>query len=263
MRAVDGAVGDGARQTHVLPRIPARVGVRSSVTLPPPLPPSHWIWPALRMLRRIVLIALVVLLANYLLGLSMDMAETLPGTAASPMQGVVLMAALIVYALLIATPFVPGIEIGLALLFLRGASIAPAVYGATVLGLILAYLLGRFMKEDALSRLLSDLRLRRPAAFVHRITHLGTAAREAELEAMLPRWLSVPFLRYRYPTLALLLNLPGNVALGGGGGLMIVAGLSRLYHPVGTLLTIAIAVLPVPLMIWWFGTGMLTLLPTQ
>lgn len=213
------------------------------------------------MLRRLALIAVVAVLANYLLGLSMDMARSLPEATSSPMQGVVLIAALILYALLIATPFVPGIEIGVALLLLRGASIAPSVYAATVLGLTFAFLLGRYMNEDALTRLLLDLRLRRAGAYVQRVTQLGASSREAELEAMLPRWLALPFLRFRYLTLALLLNVPGNVALGGGGGLMIMAGLSRIYHPIQTLIAIAIAVLPVPLMIWWFGTGMLTLPP--
>ncbi|ABD54892.1 hypothetical protein Jann_1975 [Jannaschia sp. CCS1] len=238
---------------------PIRVGVPFAMTEPAS---SNWIWPALRMLRRLVLIAVLAVLANYLLGLSMDMAESLPESQTSPMQTVVLMSALIVYALLIATPFVPGIEIGLALLLLRGASIAPAVYGATVLGLIFAFLLGRYLPEGALPRLLMDLRLRRAGRYVHRITQMSVRSREAELEARMPRWLAVPFVRYRYLSLALLLNLPGNVVLGGGGGLMIMAGLSRIYHPVQTLITVAVAVLPVPLMIWWFGTGMLSLPPT-
>ena len=228
---------------------------------PPSANDAHWIWPILRMLRRVALIGMVAVLANYLFSLSMELADTLPEAAASPMQGVLLMGALVIYALLIATPFVPGVEIGVALLLLRGASIAPAVYGATVLGLTFAYLLGRYMKEDTLARLLMDLRLRRAGGYVHRVSTLCAAKREAELEAMLPRWLSVPFLRYRYLTLAFLVNVPGNVALGGGGGLMIMAGLSRLYHPVQTLITIAVSVLPVPLVIWWFGTGMLSLPP--
>ncbi|QXT38614.1 hypothetical protein [Gymnodinialimonas ceratoperidinii] len=223
----------------------------------------QWIWPALRMLRRLLVIGAVALLAHYLLNLSMDMAERLPESQPSRMQSALLVAALIVYALLIATPFVPGVEIGLALLLLRGASIAPAVYGATVLGLTFAYLLGRYLKDDALSRFLLDLGLKRAGQYVHRLTQMPPRDREAELEARLPDWLALPLVRYRYLSLALLLNLPGNVVLGGGGGLMIMAGLSRLYHTARTILTIALAVLPVPLMIWWFGTGMFTLPPAH
>ncbi len=214
------------------------------------------IWAVLRMLRRLVIIGVIAVLVNQLIGISMDMADQLPAGATSPMQAVILLTALIIYALLIATPFVPGVEIGLALLLLRGASIAPAVYGATLAGLLLAYLLGRFLPDRALARFLLDLRLRRAGRLVHRMTRLSDAQREARLERMMPAWLSLPFLRYRYLSLALLLNLPGNVVFGGGGGLMLMAGLSRLFRPRATIFATAIAVLPVPLMIWWFGTGM-------
>lgn len=237
---------------------PISVGVPVALTEPGA---PHWIWPALRMVRRLVLVGAVALLATYLLTVSMDLAERLPDSQSSPMRTLVLVSALAVYALLIATPFVPGIEIGLALLLLHGAAIAPAVYGATLAGLVLAYLLGRYMTEGALPRLLFDLRLHRAGRYVHRITQMSLPAREKELEKRMPRWLAIPFVRHRYVSLALLLNLPGNVVIGGGGGLMIMAGLSRIYRPVRTLATIAIAVLPVPLMIWWFGTGMLTLPP--
>jgi hypothetical protein len=43
--------------------------------------------------------------------------------------------AVALYVALLAVPFVPGIEIGLILLAMFGARIAPVVYGATVLAL--------------------------------------------------------------------------------------------------------------------------------
>jgi len=55
-------------------------------------------------------------------------------------------------------------------------------------------------------------------------------------------------LRYRYVALAVAINTPGNVILGGGGGLALMAGLSRLFSPLPFLLTVLIAVLPVPLL---------------
>jgi hypothetical protein len=54
-------------------------------------------------------------------------------------------------------------------------------------------------------------------------------------------------LRYRYLALALAVNLPGNVILCGGGGIALMAGLSRLFDPLPFLLTILLAVLPVPM----------------
>jgi hypothetical protein len=53
--------------------------------------------------------------------------------------------------------------------------------------------------------------------------------------------------------LACLFNLPGNVVLGGGGGIALLAGLSRLYAPLPMAVTVALAVAPVPLAIWIWG----------
>lgn len=214
-----------------------------------------------RIALRVAVIAAMALAASKLISVSMDLSERLPEAGQGPMQMAVLLTALAVYALLIATPFVPGIEIGLALLLLRGASIAPAVYLATLVGLLLAYAIGRLVPEKTLVRTFRDLRLHRAADLMGRSAGLTPEARQEVLQDRLPKWLRAPLTRYRYLTLALLLNLPGNAALGGGGGLMLAAGLSRLFGPRQTIATLALAVLPVPLTIWWFGTGMLGLPP--
>ncbi len=221
----------------------------------PTAPENRAIW---RMALRLAVIAAIALGAHWLIGFSMQLAEQLPTAEADAMLALLLVCALIVYALLIAIPFVPGVEIGLALLLLRGASIAPEVYGATLAGLAMAFGIGRFVPDASLVRLLADLRLRRAAALVADYTGLPPAERQARLETRLPRWLAVPLVRYRYVTLGLLLNLPGNVLLGGGGGLMMLAGLSRLFRPRLAFATIAIAVLPVPFTIWWMGPGLLS-----
>lgn len=210
------------------------------------------------MMLRCAVIGAVAYGAHLLIGLAMDLSGRLSAAEATAMQTAMLLSALLLYTLLIAIPFVPGLEIGLALLLLRGASIAPAVYGATIAGLLVAFAIGRIMPEASLVRLLSDLRLRRAAALVSDYTGLSVTHRQAKLEARLPRWLALPLFRYRYLCLAALLNLPGNVVFGGGGGLMLMAGLSRLYRPRETMLTLTLAVLPVPLVIWWIGPGILS-----
>lgn len=58
---------------------------------------------------------------------------------------------------------------------------------------------------------------------------------------------------YRYVALALLINTPGNAMVGGGGGLSFAAGLSDVFTLPKFLLTISIAVLPVPLAVFLFG----------
>ena len=60
-------------------------------------------------------------------------------------------------------------------------------------------------------------------------------------------------LLYRYLALALAINMPGNIVLGGGGGIAMMAGLSRMFDPLPFLLTVLIAVLPIPLI---FFVGM-------
>ena len=58
----------------------------------------------------------------------------------------------------------------------------------------------------------------------------------------------------RYPLLAALINVPGNAVVGGGGGIALTAGFSRLFRPGWTALTVALAVAPVPLIVWLTGT---------
>lgn len=58
--------------------------------------------------------------------------------------------------------------------------------------------------------------------------------------------------------LFIVINLPGNIFVGGGGGIAMIAGASRLYTLPGFLVTIVLAVAPVPLAILIFGTEFLS-----
>ena len=157
------------------------------------------------------------------------------------------------YAVMLALPYVPGIEVGIALLMIGGSWVAPMVWAATVAGLLLAYGVGRWVPDRVLERLFRDLGLRRAADSLARIAPLDPAARLAVLRAGLPGWLGPHLANGRYVLLAVLINLPGNIALGGGGGLLLFAGLSRLFAPWPTLLTVTLAVSPVPLAVWFLG----------
>ncbi len=169
----------------------------------------------------------------------------------------VLSALLLAYALLIAIPFMPGIEIGISLLFLKGASIAPLVYAATVLGLSLALLAGRFTPYGWLHGLLADLRLRRAAGLVERLAPMSREQRLEHMAARAPRWLRPMVRTGRYLLLGILLNVPGNSVIGGGGGIAFIAGFSRLFRPAITILVIALAVSWVPLIVWIYGVDAL------
>lgn len=159
----------------------------------------------------------------------------------------------VAYIGLLALPFVPGAEIGLAMLAAFGPAIAPLIYVCTVASMTLAYAIGRFLPIGALERLLSVLRLRRAAALVARAAPLSQEERLAMLlDGQSKRALRLA-LRYRYVALALAVNTPGNSVIGGGGGIMIMAGLSGIFSPLATFLTVALAVSPVPLAVMFLG----------
>lgn len=108
-----------------------------------------------------------------------------------------------------------------------GAIGAMAVYGATIAGLSLAFATGRLMPKGVFSRLLN---------------WLGIAVPDGQLESALrgmlagtrPRrggWhrLATRLMEYRYLSLAVSFNLPGNSVLGGGGGIAMLCGASRQF----------------------------------
>ena len=157
------------------------------------------------------------------------------------------------YVGLLAMPFVPGAEIGIALLAGFGAAIAPLIYVCTVAAMMLAFMIGRFLPINALERLLRVLRLRRAAALVARAAPLSKDERVTMLlEGQSKRVLHLA-LQYRYVAMAVAMNTPGNSIIGGGGGIMIIAGLSGIFTPLSTFLTVILAVSPVPLAVIFLG----------
>lgn len=166
-----------------------------------------------------------------------------------------IMAATAAFVILLAIPFVPGAEIGLTMLTVFGAAIAPLVYGATVLALVLAFLIGRLLPVRWLIGGLNALRMTRAAASLEETLRLP---QDARLERMMaggsPRLVRLA-VRYRYLALILAINLPGNVVIGGGGGIAMMAGASRLFAPLPFVLSVMIAVSPVPVVVSVFGAS--------
>jgi hypothetical protein len=187
--------------------------------------------------------------------LSMLMHDVVARVEAGPIATGVIVAAFVCFVLFSAIPFVPGAEIGLGLLMVMGAEGALGVYLAMVAALCLSFAAGRFVPPARVAALFGALGLVRARDLVLRTADLAEADRVAFIEAHAPaRW--VPFLlRNRHLALGLLFNLPGNVILGGGGGIAFAAGASRLFGAGAYVLTVLIAVAPVPLMFWLFGAG--------
>ncbi|MEM8872482.1 MAG: hypothetical protein AAGE38_18925 [Pseudomonadota bacterium] len=202
---------------------------------------------------RVVAVLVLILLLNrlvspYLIGLE-DLLS--PENAVAFQRGLVLTCVL--YALLLAVPFVPGVEIGVGLLTMFGANAAPHVYFATLGGLTLAYSVGRLVPLRLQARIALSLRMRRTAALILSLEHLPHAARVAAIMDHAPtRW--IPFLlRHRLIAMAVLLNTPGNAIIGGGGGIALVAGISRLISPLAFVAVAGLAVAPVPILVALFG----------
>ncbi len=154
-------------------------------------------------------------------------------------------AVLLLYAGLLALPFVPGAEIGIALLVLFGVAMALPVYVATVLGLSLAFLAGRRAAPRAAGPGLAE--------------EPGTPDRFASLRVAVGtlRWFA-PVMRFRWVAVIVLINTPGNTVIGGGGGIAMAAGYSRAFPFPMFLASIAVAVAPVPLAVLlaeYFGLG--------
>ena len=154
---------------------------------------------------------------------------------------------------LLALPFVPGAEIGIALLTSFGASVAPLVYAATVVAMMLAYIVGLLLPTSVLCRLFRLLRLKQAADLIERASALPPKDRIGVLLEAAPPNIVALALRRRYIALALAVNVPGNAVIGGGGGIMIMAGMSGLFAPAPVLLAILIGVSPVPAAIFFFG----------
>jgi hypothetical protein len=159
----------------------------------------------------------------------------------------------VTYVLALALPFVPGAEIGLALLMVMGPGIVPLVYGSTLAALSISFLVGRLIPVHVTAMGLGSIGLRRARDLMLRLETLDGEERLKLLSSSAPQRLLPFLLRHRYLMIALALNLPGNSLVGGGGGIALAAGLSRLVSPAGFLATAAIAVAPVPLLFLFTG----------
>jgi hypothetical protein len=142
-------------------------------------------------------------------------------------------------------PFVPGIEIGMALMLFLGPGGIVLVYLCTQIALALSYLVGRVVPRSMLRSFLRLLRCERASRLFD--VRDGALIQKSRCIAggKKSRWL-ILLLRNRYLALALLLNMPGNAVIGGAGGIGAVAGASRQYGFARYMLCVGLATTPVP-----------------
>jgi hypothetical protein len=211
-------------------------------------------WPAL---AKILCLLLLVIGGNLV---AKDLADAFgmeirPGNEETVHR--LLMIAASVYAVLIAIPFVPGVELGLTLIALLGPPIVFLIYLSTLAGLSIGYATGRLIPLRHLVALLERAGLHRAGRLVADIDGQDSRSLQKRLAARTHSKVLLFLLKYRYLALILAINLPGNFLLGGGGGIAMMAGLSRMFSPPGFLLAIAVAVAPLPLAIVLFGDSVI------
>ena len=153
-----------------------------------------------------------------------------------------------IYILLMTVPFVPGIELGLALLMILPMKGIAVVYFSTLAALCLSFLIGRLVPAPAIMGLLDWLHLRRARDLMARLEPLTPGERLNLLVEIAPAR-AIPFLlRHRYIAVAVAFNVPGNYLIGGGGGIGMMAGLSGLFRFPAYALMVGVAISPIPLL---------------
>lgn len=127
------------------------------------------------------------------------------------------------YAILLSIPFVAGVEIGLALMAVFGDIGIIAAYFGTISGLSISFLYGKYIfktsKGSEMQKLTNEV-----SAFSY----------------FVPRWISLP----------ILINMPGNSLVGGGGGIAFLFGLEREISYLNFLVIISLCTLPIPLLFY-------------
>ena len=205
------------------------------------------------LILKIFLCVCLVILGNYLTqwiieGLNFEITPV-----NEPTVHRIIVTSMIAYIILMAIPFVPGAEIGLGVMMILGPKIVPLVYLCTLVSLFLSFTVGKFIPDKTLIKFLHDLHLRKASLLLAGLEGLDSRQRFDLLIERSPKKI-VPFLlKHRYLALLVIINTPGNIVVGGGGGIAMSAGISRLFTPLLFLLTIAIAVSPIPLFLIIFG----------
>jgi len=203
-------------------------------------------------MRLLIVVAILVTIAfwlDYWIRGELGMARKFVLLAQGEWGRGVLIAGGILYSLLLCLPFVPGVELGILLMCTFGKGGIVFVYLATVAGLSLAFLIGRLIPQrwidPGLERLGNSPSCSGQSDEIEKMADCISAGRKH-----LPLWLNSYLVKYRYFTIAILVNMPGNYILGGGGGISLACGTSRRISWKGFLVTITLAVSPVPLLVY-------------
>jgi hypothetical protein len=202
----------------------------------------------IRLAAKIALFVGILVFLNYAIGWLANLFAFQMWPQHANMAVFVLFTSITSYIVLLAIPFLPGIEVGLMLMAMLGAKGIVLVYLCTLLSLSLSFLFGRVLPPRYLARALGWFHLNRARDLITSLEPLDTEERLRFLLRSAPSRI-VPFLlRHRYLIIGALFNVPGNALIGGGGGIGLIAGMSRLFPFPKYLLLICLAITPGPIL---------------
>jgi len=212
---------------------------------------------ALRIAAVILLLAIIAVAANRLGAVLIETVQfEITDSNKNYMYSAIFLS-MIFYALLLAIPFVPGVEIGFGLIIMFGTQLVVPVYIATLLGINLGFVLGRTIPVKRLQSLLRFLYMDRAATLIETLAPMTHREKMHALAQAAPKRYVPLLLRHRYLAIAAAINIPGNWVIGGGGGIGMFAGLSRIFPWPLFALTVALAVAPIPIFLLIFGISVL------
>ena len=202
----------------------------------------------IRIASKIALFLAALLFLNYAMGWLANLVAFQMWPRHVGVASFLLFATVVSYMLLLAIPFLPGIELGLMLMAMLGGKGIVLVYLCPVLALSLSFLFGRLLPPRHLARALGWFHLAPAREMVDALAPLGPEERLRFLTKSAPSRI-VPFLlRHRYLIIGVLFNIPGNALIGGGGGIGLIAGMSRLFPFPKYLLLVCLAITPGPIL---------------
>jgi hypothetical protein len=206
----------------------------------------------IKVLLKIAIIVGIAALLNYGGHLVVDRIEFQLWPEHDHMVVAMFWLSVLAYVLLMALPFAPGIELGLALMMVLGPKGVVLVYFCTLLSLSLSFMVGRLIPLETFARFLGWLHLQSARNLLIRLGPLDAEQKLNHLLNTAPLKI-IPFLlKHRYLMVAFILNLPGNALVGGGGGIGVIAGMSGLYPFFRYLVLIGLAISPLPLFVLYY-----------
>lgn len=191
----------------------------------------------------------VYFLGQYVADMVMHRFDLVMHVRSEPTFHRLIMTASGIYMALMAIPFMPAVEVGLGMIAVFGAKICFLIYVCTVLALIPPYIVGRLIPAKYCAKAFGFFGLTKAQHLMEKIAPLPPDGRLSYLLDNVPTRIGPFLLRHRFLALAVLINIPGNMVIGGGGGIALLAGMTGIYPLSAYLLTIALAVAPLPILV--------------